>query len=482
MRMYCLFVLSILVAIQGGCSRPNPAVCCTSPADCEDVGLPVDRTCGNDKVCVDHGCQPAECQTDPECPGARPICQDRVCVACDATHACPASAPVCELVSGSCGGCVSSGDCAGFVATPICNSASGVCVECVTSADCSGTTGACAGGVCRACEVHSDCESAACLGDGSCGSPSNTAYASEVGTSNPDCSKATPCSTIAAALGTGRKNLKLTGLFNEAVAINSRDLTIVADPGTRLTRTSPGPIILITGLSHVTISDIAVTGATNGAGTAVGAGIRIDQTLAGCSLELRRVASFNNSYFGIDVAQTCRLDLRDSIIANNFQGGVSLALDGTVINSLIVANGNSANGSGGIKLAGNVLFEFNTVVANLDGFTAGPFGIDCGSGPTMPTALIRNTIVSANKVTPSCVTTYSLFDAGTTVSGTDRAGAAAFKSTNPANPLAADFYRIGPTSTAIDNADPSSTRPTDVDGDERPQGPARDIGADELKL
>jgi hypothetical protein len=41
-------------------------------------------------------------------------------------------------------------------------------------------------------------------------------------------------------------------------------------------------------------------------------------------------------------------------------------------------------------------------------------------------------------------------------------------------------YHLMPTSEGVDEADPNATLMTDFDGDPRPQGTARDMGADEV--
>ena len=44
-----------------------------------------------------------------------------------------------------------------------------------------------------------------------------------------------------------------------------------------------------------------------------------------------------------------------------------------------------------------------------------------------------------------------------------------------------DDFHLQPTSPLRDAADPAATLATDVDGEIRPQGPGRDLGADEIK-
>jgi hypothetical protein len=81
---------------------------------------------------------------------------------------------------------------------------------------------------------------------------------------------------------------------------------------------------------------------------------------------------------------------------------------------------------------------------------------------------INSTIVTGNAASPSCTFEYSLLS-----------GDPKFKATDATSPLAADYYRIGPASDAIDHADNSATMSVDIDGQAR-EG-ARDIGADEFQ-
>src|SRR5262249_44056943 len=58
------------------------------------------------------------------------------------------------------------------------------------------------------CVVHTDCASNACLPDGSCADPNDIAWVDELGTSNPTCSRALPCSTISNAINTNKPTIR----------------------------------------------------------------------------------------------------------------------------------------------------------------------------------------------------------------------------------------------------------------------------------
>src|SRR4051812_46852493 len=90
------------------CTKPNPAVCCTSEADCAAVGISdSERPCSVSGLsCVDHTCTvPAvppdgpgpQCRVDMDCTGTTPYCApDLTCVGCVESTQCPSSAPTCD--------------------------------------------------------------------------------------------------------------------------------------------------------------------------------------------------------------------------------------------------------------------------------------------------------------------------------------------------------------------------------------------------
>jgi hypothetical protein len=156
-------------------------------------------------------------------------------------------------------------------------------------------------------------------------------------------------------------------------------------------------------------------------------------------------------------------------IGGNAGVGLQLGTATYTINNTFIVN----NGGGGVTIgtpgAGS-RFEFNTVVSN--GGATLPTGMRCAS-----TAQIASSIFSANGVAPQisdmCVATYSLFDdaAGQNNTG-DKLGSPAFVS-------ALDPHIQG-TSPARNAADPAAVLNIDIDGEHRPQGANRDMGADEI--
>src|SRR5262245_43600976 len=137
--------------IGAGCTRPNPVVCCTSPADCSALGIHEStRDCNEGFVCVDHQC-------------STPMTPD------DAAIQLP---------------CTMNADCS--PPTPYCGPI-GLCVECMSSDHCSGTTPVCetADNLCRACSQDDECSSLVCdTSSGACADETTVLYASESGISS----------------------------------------------------------------------------------------------------------------------------------------------------------------------------------------------------------------------------------------------------------------------------------------------------------
>jgi hypothetical protein len=202
------------------------------------------------------------------------------------------------------------------------------------------------------------------------------------------------------------------------------------------------------------------------------AGVAIDAVGVGPpTIQLRRLTVINNAV-GID-GGGLNVEVRDSVIASNGRGisGNSKV----VVNNIIVGNGSASAGVGVSMIGAGGVIAFNTIANNASDDAA-------RSGAACAQAIeFRNNIVSGNGVT-GCVVEFSLlFNTNLIPTGSNVGGDPRFRNASLVNPFAADFFRIQATSPAIDVADPSSGERTDIDGDARPQGVARDMGADEFK-
>src|SRR3569832_1447617 len=106
MRPLLFVVMAWSVAHVAACSRPNPVVCCTSPADCNSLGVSdTTRPCSDGFSCIDHECTTAPlpdaakppCTLDTDCPSTSPKCSStNTCVECLSSMDCSGNTPVCD--------------------------------------------------------------------------------------------------------------------------------------------------------------------------------------------------------------------------------------------------------------------------------------------------------------------------------------------------------------------------------------------------
>ena len=197
-----LFMVLVWLA-SSTCTRPNQAVCCATAEDCFAIGVDDLRPCEQGLACVDHMCEPSSC----------------------AQNGCPASAAVCNLTSGTCGPCSTSDQCTNVAPLDLCDPASGSCVECVSNSDCAGSKPTCKDHACQGCVLDGQCSSLACLTDGSCAESAAVLYVGPNGTDTGACSRASPCRSVAFALGTATSTINqivlLPGAYAENVHVTS---------------------------------------------------------------------------------------------------------------------------------------------------------------------------------------------------------------------------------------------------------------------
>jgi hypothetical protein len=263
---------------------------------------------------------------------------------------------------------------------------------------------------------------------------------------------------------------------------------IGAGSGATFHRSTQGPIILAHGPTEVNLDNLTIENATgaSGAGT-TGFGLRCEAALGTPTLSLVNVTVRNNEQAGVS-SQTCTfsavgshfesngyhgLNLIDTTVSidrcvaiNNVGSGMNLDSGlFTVVNSIIARN----QRGGLVVAAGNTghRIEFNTIVDNVGiaGVDAG-FNCDVFSGLTA-----TNNIIARNDPqtrSTNCSFTNSL------VADTD---ISAIKFVSP-DTTPYDYHLMAG-SIAIDMA-AVSTLDHDIDGNVRPAGAGRDVGADEF--
>ena len=369
--------------------------------------------------------------------------------------------------------------------TTVCDTANDVCVECTTenAAACVNLEPVCgADNSCRGCTAHSECASDVCLPDGSCALASDVAYVDGAGTDGTGsmCDKGAPCKTVTMAVGTPKAIIKVSGSVDDKISIG-RSVKIFAADNAKLSSTSNGTLLTTMGSAVVEVYDLTIADASGpglGNGVQVGAGTTfkfVGGQITGC----REAGIATNGGTVVVTGAT---------VSGNSGGGFQLFGNGAYkfVNNFIAGNGSGTSAVGGIQIAnvtqaGIFEFAFNTIYNN-DVIPTAIAGISC---QTVGVPLsFKNNIVYANKVSSGgtqvggssmCQHTYSDI-------GPDTASGIGNINADPQFVNVAQLnIHIQATSPAKDAADPAATITTDIDNDVRPQGPGRDIGADEYK-
>jgi hypothetical protein len=450
-----IFVSFAILVIA--CTKPNPNRCCTDEADCMAQGLPTDSQCSEGLLCRGGQCIAQMCSSATDCDASAPFCVDQSCTeSCTADDQCPGFA--------------------GSANQQFCES--GACVQCHSgsNADCGGTTPVCEAGACRACSTHSECASGVCTADGSCAIETDIAYVEPGASDLADCSKATKCS-LAHGASLGKRYVLLSpGTFTlTATLLLSGTISLIGSTSTKpsITMTGTGPVLRVAAFGDVSVENLEVRGGP-------GAGVDCPASPTGTrKLQVIDVEVRQNTGTGIQ-AQACTVIASRSVFANNGINGLSVTDgSGTIDECYSLANGSDGfsldlgvytvrnsiaarNVGSGIIVnpTPGTLVEFCTSVDNMGG------AIDClSAGYSFP----NNVLARNGSNSSQCTFPSSIISAG--ITGLN------FKSPD----VAPYDYHITAGSIAIDAAATASTNDHDFDGDARPQGAGRDVGADEFK-
>jgi hypothetical protein len=293
-----------------------------------------------------------------------------------------------------------------------------------------------------------------------------------MGTDNADCTSAMPCDTVAAALATKKPNIKLTGTIDEAVAIASRAVTLIADPGTTLR--DNGVVLSITKGADVSIYDLTIVGSgEKGIAADMNSTVRLTRVqVTGCNAKDKRAVEVKNSTLLMN---------RCTMFSN--QGGGVLVDAGSIYqitNSFIYRNGKDDSMVGGLSLlpTSSVFnkLEMNTIADNRATATAAG-GVNCQTNIAAPNNLIVRNYAGGHAGLPTDNTGIPACDFAQSIRATDVPDFA-FVTPDGEGPW---DYHVTAGSMAIDRGVASDIT-NDVDGDSRPQGAKVDVGADEFKL
>jgi hypothetical protein len=366
-----------------------------------------------------------------------------------------------------------------------------MCVECTQqeAAACTGATPVCGDDrMCRRCAAHPECAgSNVCLPDGTCADPAQVAYVQAGGTGPQPCTKGAPCGTLqegVTAVNASRPYIKVVGsgtvADGVATTIDGKAVTIVADPGAKLDRMGDGPILVVrSNNANVSIYDLEITGQTGLADSA----IQLEPNGGTPMLSLVRVKVTGSQGRGISVTGGM-LTATQSTVSTNQGGGISISGAGVtfnITNSFILRNGDELAGTfGGLSLGiaapGSNRLEFNTIVDNKAAVNSA--GVVCN----VPAFMAPNNIVARNNLAGSTTAPGAQITMGGCTYPSSRiqndVNGLMFEHPDPPGVLS---YKLLLGSAAIDQAASPSDIVVDFEGQPRPSGPGKDIGADELQ-
>jgi hypothetical protein len=385
--------------------------------------------------------------------------------------------------------CMANPECMRTDNTGVCD-VDGMCVQCTeTDNPCEAAIPdkpACTNKQCAKCTLHTQCKASnVCLPDGGCAPEAMVAYVVADGT-GADCTKAAPCGTLDEAIKKDRPFVKIAvgTIADNKVTPIERAVTIFAERGGKLDRSDGGVILEVKNGADVQIFDLEITGATTADNDAA-----ILMMGGAPKLTLTRVTVSDNQGRGIS-AEAGVLTMTQSKVIGNARGGVEISrAQFDITNSIVANNGGPSTPFGGVNLdqtaSATYRFDFNTVTNNAAAQNQ-PTGVACAGITQLMT--FSSNIVFDNQIGNgriqtgggNCNWVYS--DIGQTETAPPMPVPGIGNIDAP--PMFVDAgrndFHVMSGSPVRDVGDPDSKLTDDLDGEARPQGPRRDIGADEL--
>jgi hypothetical protein len=349
---------------------------------------------------------------------------------------------------------------------PHCEIKAHVCVQCLDASHCGPNELCDVGGTytCRGCIDETDCASLTCLPTG-CADESIILYVDPSGSDTNQCTRTMPCATITRAveLATGtRKLVKVSGEITDSPTI-TKEVEIYASTGTKLSGIVGTDWVIKIQTAVVKIHDLTIICAGGSDQTGVKTEMDSTTTLDGVDISGCGRSGAVEMKGGFTIVT--RSNLHDNTAGALRSDG---AANFSVTNNFIHHNnpgGATSINFGATAVRPELTFEFNTVIDNQSGVTTTP-AITCAKAVPVPNNIFaRNSAIGgANN---GCDVTGSLV--------TEDVASLAFVNDAMAN------YHITSTSIAKDTAPDGSSVDEDYDGELRPQGTAKDYGADEFR-